>query len=539
LLRLYEALDARLFKGGGEALRLVDVGEEIRRAGIFSLDLGPGGAALAQADVRRVQAADLDVLLDFCPEIGGALPPGCARYGLWSAHQGDSRGPRTAPALFREVLEGDPVSAAEVQVRTGPTGGHHVARRSLAATRFRSLHQTRNTVYWKSGEMLLRCLRDLHARGPDFIPSLEPCPGAAGRSGADGRTPGALRTARFLAGQLGRLLRASAQRLLVRNQWLLAVRPRKPASAGGNGFRLILPPRGHCYADPFLWKRDGKNFVFFEEYRFDRPKGVISCLEIDPSGNPGAPRVALERDYHLSYPFLFEWQGQTYLLPETSANRTVELYRAVEFPHRWVPERVLMRDVTLTDATLVQHGGRFWLFASPQGQAHSVNDELNLYFADSPLGPWRPHPRNPIVADARRARPAGRLLRVNAQLFRPAQDCSVRYGYAVSFQRVDVLTETEYEESCASRLEPCWLPGNLATHTFNHNEDFEAVDAQVERRKYAWLPGWPRRSRPSAEDLSGAVRYGAHAITPLDRTDLAGAAAEAPAATADDLLPAG
>jgi hypothetical protein len=299
---------------------------------------------------------------------------------------------------------------------------------------------------------------------------------------------------------------------------------------------LILPPRGHCYADPFLWQRDGRNYVFFEEFRFDRPKGVISCFEIDRSGNPGPTRVALERDYHLSYPFLFEWRGQTYLLPETSANRTVELYRAIAFPHQWELDRVLMRDVTLTDATLFQHGGRFWLFASPQGQPHSINDELNLYFADSPLGPWTPHPGNPVVADVRRARPAGRLLRVNGRLFRPAQDCSVRYGYAVSFQRIDVLTETAYEETCAGRIEPDWLPGNLATHTFNHNEDFEVVDAQFQVGRYAWLPGW--RHRPSAGGPSDA-RNGAWVTTPLDVTGSAGVASQAPAVTADSLLPAG
>jgi hypothetical protein len=173
-----------------------------------------------------------------------------------------------------------------------------------------------------------------------------------------------------------------------------------------------------------------------------------------------------------------------------------------------------------------------------QGQAHSENDELNLYFADSPLGPWALHPRNPVVADVRRARPAGRVLRVNGRLFRPAQDCSVRYGYAVSFQRIDVLTETAYEESGAGRLEPGWLPGNVATHTFNRDEDFEAVDAQFEVPRFAWLPGWRRRTRPSAGDPT-AARYGAYVTTPLGMTAPAGAGAEAPAAGADGLLSAG
>jgi hypothetical protein len=148
LLGLYEGIDARLFKTERSALQAVDVGADLHQADIARLDLAHQrrGGPLAMPDVQRIEAADLDVLLDFCPEAGVTLPPGCARYSVWSAHQGDSRGPRTAPALFREVLERDPTSAAEVHVRAGPTGGPHVACRSFARTKFNSLHETRNTV---------------------------------------------------------------------------------------------------------------------------------------------------------------------------------------------------------------------------------------------------------------------------------------------------------------------------------------------------------------------------------------------------------
>jgi hypothetical protein len=507
LLRLYEAAEAWLFRSGRGALSPVDVGEDLRRAGVLRLDPAPGrsGAVLAEADARRLEAADLDVLLNFCAGPAEALPVGCARYGVWTAHAGDSRVPRAGPPLFREVLEREPVSAAEVHVRGGPPhseeegGAPRVICRAFAGTRFRSLCQTRDVVYWKSAELLLRCLRDLHARGWDSVRPLGAEGGARSAEGCE--RPGALRVSRFLGGQLTGLVGEATRRLLTRKQWLLAVRP---AGDPGSDIRLVRPPRGHCYADPFLWAGHGKNYVFFEEYRFDRPKGVISCIELDPFGNPAAPRVVLERDYHLSYPFVFEWQGQTYMLPETSANRAVELYRAVEFPHRWEPDRVLMEGVALTDPTLVEHGGRYWLFASPRGQAHSVNDELNVYFADNPLGPWRPHTRNPVVADVRRARPAGRVVRANGRLVRPAQDCSLRYGYAVSFQRLDVLTETEYEETCVGRIEPGWLSGNLATHTYNRNEAFEVVDALLKLPRFRWLTGPARGWGPSARVLPGS-----------------------------------
>jgi glycosyltransferase involved in cell wall biosynthesis len=521
LFRVYEAVDAHLFNVGSNALKLVNVEEDIAAASVNRV--GPvqeqEDGSLAEVDVRRIEAAHLDVLLDLSSGSRSAIPVGCARYGIWSVHQGDSRNSPTDPALFRELLEGDPCSAAEICVRAATSGGSSVVSRSFARIELLSLQRTRNPVFWKSTETLLRCLRNLHTGGWDPARPLSPCPAGAGQPGTDGTTLGTLSTVRFLADRLAHFLQRSARRLFVQEQWLLAIRRRAsacPARNRANGFRLILPPWGHCYADPFLFKKGETNYLFFEEYRFDKPKGVISCLEIDPSGDPAAPRVVLERDYHLSYPFVFEWQGQTYLLPETVANRTVELYRAVEFPNHWVLDRVLLQDVTLTDATLLQQGGRFWLFATPRVQGHLVNDELYLYFADSPLGPWKPHPRNPVVADVRKARPAGRLLRVNGQLFRPAQDCSVRYGYAVTFQKVEVLTETDYQESFAGRIGPGWLPGNLGTHTFDSNEDFEVVDGRLDAPRYAWLPGWWWRRPPSASEVSSTTPYGAAVTTPLD-----------------------
>ena len=53
--------------------------------------------------------------------------------------------------------------------------------------------------------------------------------------------------------------------------------------------------------------------------------------EVDKDGNWSAPVRALERDYHLSYPFIFEWESRLYMIPETTVTRQVELYLCTEF----------------------------------------------------------------------------------------------------------------------------------------------------------------------------------------------------------------
>ena len=141
----------------------------------------------------------------------------------------------------------------------------------------------------------------------------------------------------------------------------------------------------------------------------------------------------LERDYHLSYPFVFRFERELYMMPETSRNRCVELYRAVDFPRQWTLDRVLLSDCVAADPTLFEHDGTFWLFVNLAREGAAINDELHLYFADSPFGPWNPHPKSPVVSDIRSARPAGRIFRHGTEIIRPSQDSSVRYGYALSF----------------------------------------------------------------------------------------------------------
>ncbi len=76
-----------------------------------------------------------------------------------------------------------------------------------------------------------------------------------------------------------------------------------------DGLEVIEPPKDSFLADPFVIARDGKNYVFVEEYPYREGKGVISVLEIDPDGRIGTVQRVLERPYHLSYPFVFEHEG--------------------------------------------------------------------------------------------------------------------------------------------------------------------------------------------------------------------------------------
>lgn len=289
--------------------------------------------------------------------------------------------------------------------------------------------------------------------------------------------------------------------LLLKDRWFLAIRKRSsawPAYCNTEGYHLLRPPRDRFYADPFLLKCKNVNYLFFEDYRYDKAKGIISCMTIDEAGWPVSEVVVLERPYHLSFPFVFAWAGEIWMVPETSSNGTVELYRAQRFPEHWQLETILLHSLCASDTTVLFHADKCWLFTSIEREKECSYGDLSLFYADSLLGKWQPHPLNPVVTDASRARPAGRIFEDRGALIRPGQDCTGDYGRAIQFNQIDVLDERQYQEHMVWKTTPDWSEGCMGTHTYNFNEDFEVLDGYtVDLDLYGkWLSllGWARHA---------------------------------------------
>jgi hypothetical protein len=238
--------------------------------------------------------------------------------------------------------------------------------------------------------------------------------------------------------------------------------------------RLPNDSERYC-ADPFVMIRGGVAHVFCEEVPLATCRGIISHFTIDETGRVSALRPVLERPYHLSYPFVFERNGEVWMIPESSANRTVELYRAERFPDRWVKEAVLLEDVYADDATLLEKDGHFWLFASIRDWQASSWDTLGLFHAPSLLGPWQAHPANPVLLDPSAARPGGAIFWRQNRLIRPAQDCKRAYGAGLAFCRIDRLDEEHFEQSILTQILP--RTGRVeGLHTYNRAGDIEVID---------------------------------------------------------------
>jgi hypothetical protein len=261
----------------------------------------------------------------------------------------------------------------------------------------------------------------------------------------------------------------------------------------------VLPDDGRrFYADPFPLAVAGTTHVFVEEFPHATGKALISAVRFGPDGPEGTPVPVLEEAHHLSYPFVFEREGAVWMVPESSAAGTVDLYRATRYPGGWVKEATLLAGVVASDATLVAHAGRWWMFASvreagpdaPEG-AGSFHDALHLWSAPDFRGPYVPHPANPVLVDPAVARPAGRIVARDGGLIRPVQDCAAGYGRALALARIDRLDREGFAQTIIGRVGPgpAW-PGNRL-HTVNAGGGIECIDGSGRAPRLA-VPAWSR-----------------------------------------------
>jgi hypothetical protein len=482
LYSFYNRLDQRVPLVGEDAFEDTDVTDVLADVPVLGVQpiMKKFSDWFPPEAIEEIRSYDLDVAISFGFRIlrGDALR--IAKHGVWSYHHGDNLVNRGGPAGFWEVMEGSPISGSVLQVLSEDLDNGRVIDRSWTRTSDKfSVKGSRNNLYWRASTFVMRKLRELYENGrvcsepnsfrPYYNRLLK------------------MPTNAELLPKLWKLSLAYAaakvRYAFFFDQWSLAYRFKTSADDPNNSFyrfKHLIPPKDKFWADPFPVKHEGKYFVFFEEYVYQDDKAHISVIELSKSG-ASEPAVVLKRDYHLSYPFMFQWQDRHFMIPETAANRTVEVYRCEAFPHEWKIETVLFENVAARDATLLEADGLWWMFVAIADTEFS--DELYIYYSESPFGPWKPHRRNPVKSDVRNSRPAGRPFHWNGELYRPAQDSSRHYGYGMRINRVVRLTPAEFVEEEVSRVLPRWRKDLRGTHTLNICDDLTIIDCLIHRRK--------------------------------------------------------
>ncbi|RSL31922.1 hypothetical protein D7Z54_18235 [Salibacterium salarium] len=246
----------------------------------------------------------------------------------------------------------------------------------------------------------------------------------------------------------------------------------------------LVPKPNVYYADPFIYRNRDRLHILMEEIDYKTVNGYISTLQL-PKNEEKPAKVSVNSSIinngsHMSYPYVVEYENQTFCVPETAEEKEVALYKLDPSTERWRKEKVLIKNFPGVDATLVRHGDYWWLFCTKAYEnAQSQNSELHIFYATDLFNEWNPHALNPVKVDVRSSRPAGTPFTCQGSLFRPAQDCSYTYGGRIVLNTIHTLTSTRFRETPLSYISPredSLYPHGL--HTISPVGDFTIVDGK-------------------------------------------------------------
>jgi hypothetical protein len=298
-------------------------------------------------------------------------------------------------------------------------------------------------------------------------------------------------------------LKRKIVKFFFKEQWSLLV-----CKPSGEILTRMVPPPGRIWADPFPVETGGKTYVFIEQ-QIGYGRGTLGYIELYPDLSYSEFTPILEKEYHLSFPYIFSLgngfprpgrdrapgdQKTWYMIPESHENRTIDLYRALEFPGKWIYETTLMDNIAAVDSAVFFHNGKWWLFTGLGSEKGSLNSNLSAFYADTfPSRAWTPHPRNPLCSDPEKSRMAGAVYPdQRGRLMRPAQSCVKEYGEKILINEISELSAETYREKTVKTISPEKKFRAVCTHTVNYSEHYLLRD--IKTRTFRFSPPRPKQA---------------------------------------------
>jgi hypothetical protein len=431
--------------------------------------------------VYRYTADDIDKITSRNPDVlircGSGILRGeilaAARFGVLSFHHGNNQVNRGTPPGFWEVVNREPSTGFIIQrLSTELDGGDVLFKGSIPTSPPYVLNAVR--IYLKATVFMHNLLERVGETGalPEAYPK-------APYAHPLYKTPALAHQLRYVARKFahsgnafidivrGKVLHWGVAYQFV-DDWKNAVLWRST---------IIRNPPNRYLADPFVFYKNGSHVCFVEDFNYSTNTGRISAFKI---GRDGYSELgcALQEDFHLSYPFVFEASSDLYMCPECQAAREIRLYKCVNYPLGWELHRVLMKDVSAADTSLFMHEGRWWMLTNiDSSESGEHSSELHVFYADDfAASNWTPHPLNPVIFDSRRARNGGLLFHGDG-IYRVFQVHGFgAYGESMGIARITELTTARYQEQVVCAITPTFFAGLKGTHTYSFAAGLLAID---------------------------------------------------------------
>ncbi len=242
-------------------------------------------------------------------------------------------------------------------------------------------------------------------------------------------------------------------------------------------FKKIKDSRRVFYADPFLFDYKGNTFLFVEDYDNKLGRGVISYSKFNKEkGLFDGFKEIIREDFHLSYPLVFEYENEIFLMPEANESNSLYIYKAKKFPSEWEKCDILINDIKLVDTTPFKYNGE--LFAISK---RNENPDAPMLLLKIDSENWKVIEKRNITDDVSISRPGGNVFEFNNQYYMVTQDCKDDYGKALNLMSFTIDDNMDLKYHMEKRITPDMVKVTgikeiKGIHTYNFSKELEVID---------------------------------------------------------------
>ena len=436
----------------------------------------------SKSETDKIREFELDVLLrfEFNIIIGDILD--VSKNGIWSFHHGDNRYNRGGPSCFWEIMNKEKNIGVTLQKLTQELDGGFVIDRGTYNKHW-SWIKSRQIVQESSVRLLLKNLNKLKSDNVEYIKS--------GNYYYElYKFPSLFISIRYIIYFYSNIIirifkRINSKIFGVRYaSWTIMISKGSFLNSVLHKIKKIKLPKNEFWADPFLINYENQQYIYFENYEYSKGKGKISCGKLENEKIIDIVDV-LDKPYHLSYPNVFKFKNDLYMIPETHQNFRLEIYKCTSFPNDWELYSTAFEGEQIVDCNLHQDElGKLWLFLNKKELNSDGCSDLYIYQIDSlKLEKIISHQENPVIINSLSARNAGPIFKHENKILRPSQINSEGiYGRGLNINQIETLTLNEYTEKTLHKCFPYFDRKLQGIHHLHQFEDCFATDVCYKKR---------------------------------------------------------
>ncbi|MBM1105810.1 hypothetical protein JQC67_06660 [Aurantibacter crassamenti] len=478
-LKLQWSLERKFFFKKLKTIKASQLSERLSQVNKFEIN---ENSTSNSKDIEQLKLHNLDLILKLEDTIHCKELSGLAKHGTWSLKHNAKHITNHSPTGFWEIMNKEATVVVSL-LKVSKTEAQPLLLDQAHFNKHWSLVKTTDMVLESSVALLTKNLKS--------VATLEPTEQASTKTQTILAQPNALQIVdymlKFYTKVTTKILERLASKIL---NWryqcfTLFIAKGQFNTTDLSTLEPIKLPKDEFWADPFLFDYKNETYVFFENYPYSTKRGKISCGRLKNNQIVDVIDI-LDFDYHLSYPYVFEENGEIYLMPESSENKKLEIYKCTHFPDQWELHSTAFEGELIADAFFFDdENNEKWLFLNKAATTTvPLENELYIYKVSSTdlLKKLIPHKQNPVLIDSRTARNGGAIFSYKNKIYRPSQanDQGV-YGRALNINRITNLTLEEYSEETIETVEPDFYEGLMSVHHLHQTDDRFVIDAAYKR----------------------------------------------------------